>query len=140
VQTIIPRPDHGAMRLTTARYYTPSGRSIQAKGIEPDILVEPAKIEKVAVGETVHEADLRGALKNTDKVAAAAGGRTEAAPANVPPGTTPAAPADAGSVEPLVLGTAEDYQLARALDLLRGVALLGARSKDGKSKRAEVVP
>ena len=38
----------GAMRLTTARYYTPSGRSIQAKGIEPDIVVEPAKIEKVA--------------------------------------------------------------------------------------------
>src|SRR5271169_5775340 len=44
VQTIIPLPGHGAMRLTTARYYTPSGRSIQAKGIEPDIIVEPAKI------------------------------------------------------------------------------------------------
>src|SRR6266850_4263178 len=48
VQTIIPLAGHGAMRLTTARYYTPSGRSIQAKGIEPDILVEPAKIEKTA--------------------------------------------------------------------------------------------
>src|SRR5437868_11440527 len=46
VQTIIPLPGHGAMRLTTARYYTPSGRSIQAKGIEPDIVVEAAKIEK----------------------------------------------------------------------------------------------
>ena len=45
VQTIIPLPGHGAMRLTTARYYTPSGRSIQAKGIEPDIVVEAAKIE-----------------------------------------------------------------------------------------------
>ena len=45
VQTIIPLPGHGAMRLTTARYYTPSGRSIQAKGIEPDIIVEAAKIE-----------------------------------------------------------------------------------------------
>src|SRR5260221_4870576 len=45
VQTIIPLPGHGAMRLTTARYYTPSGRSIQAEGIEADILVEPAKIE-----------------------------------------------------------------------------------------------
>src|SRR5271156_736781 len=44
VQTIIPLPGHGAMRLTTARYYTPSGRSIQAKGIDPDIVVEPAKI------------------------------------------------------------------------------------------------
>src|SRR5712675_1067164 len=67
VQTIIPLAGHGAMRLTTARYYTPSGRSIQAKGIEPDILVEPAKIEKVAQGTIRHEADLRGALKNTDK-------------------------------------------------------------------------
>src|ERR1700722_5073133 len=45
VQTIIPLAGHGAMRLTTARYYTPSGRSIQAKGIEPDIVVEAAKIE-----------------------------------------------------------------------------------------------
>src|SRR5947199_4819465 len=68
VQTIIPLPGHGAMRLTTARYYTPSGRSIQAKGIEPDILVDLAKIEKVTQGAIRHEADLRGALKNTDKV------------------------------------------------------------------------
>ena len=45
VQTIIPLPAHGAMRLTTARYYTPSGRSIQALGIEPDIKVEQAKLE-----------------------------------------------------------------------------------------------
>src|ERR1700726_3953045 len=48
VQTIIPLPGHGAMRLTTARYYTPSGRSIQAKGIDPDIVVEAAKIEKTS--------------------------------------------------------------------------------------------
>src|SRR5229473_2917333 len=45
VQTIIPLAGHGAMRLTTARYYTPSGRSIQAKGIDPDIVVDAAKIE-----------------------------------------------------------------------------------------------
>src|SRR5437763_6843445 len=122
VQTIIPLPGHGAMRLTTARYYTPSGRSIQAKGIDPDIVVEAAKIEKVAQGTIRHEADLRGALKNTDKAPAGTGGNTDAGPANVPPGTTPAPPADSGSVDPLVLGTAEDYQLARALDMLRGVA------------------
>src|SRR6266446_1393453 len=46
VQTIIPLAGHGAMRLTTARYYTPSGRSIQARGIDPDIVVEAAKISK----------------------------------------------------------------------------------------------
>jgi carboxyl-terminal processing protease len=124
VQTIIPLPGHGAMRLTTARYYTPSGRSIQAKGIEPDIYVEPAKIEKVAQGEIRHEADLRGALKNTDKTSDAG------AKQNVPAGTTPAEPADkadSGSVDPLVLGTGQDYQLARALDMLRGVALFNGR-------------
>ena len=117
VQTIVQLPGHGAMRLTTARYYTPSGRSIQAKGIEPDISVEPAKIERLVVAEGRHEADLRGALKNTDKAAGQASGD---APANVPPGTTPAAPVEKGensSVDPLVLGTAEDYQLARALDM-----------------------
>src|SRR5580704_1298173 len=48
VQTIIPLPGHGAMRLTTARYYTPSGRSIQAKGIDPDIVVDAAKIDHPA--------------------------------------------------------------------------------------------
>src|ERR1700739_467843 len=58
VQTIIPLPGHGAMRLTTARYYTPSGRSIQAKGIEPDIIVEAARIEKLAAERGLHEADL----------------------------------------------------------------------------------
>ena len=52
------------MRLTTARYYTPAGRSIQALGIEPDIAVQPAKLEKIAMGKGLHESDLRGALVN----------------------------------------------------------------------------
>src|SRR5579864_4109924 len=124
VQTIVQLPGRGAMRLTTARYYTPSGRSIQAKGIEPDIAVEPAKIEKLVVAEGRHEADLRGALKNTDADAAAANKpQSSDQPANVPPGTTPAEPAESTAVDPNVLGTAQDYQLARALDMLRGVAL-----------------
>jgi carboxyl-terminal processing protease len=130
VQTIIPLPGHGAMRLTTARYYTPSGRSIQAKGIEPDVVVEPAKIEKIAQGVVRHEADLRGALKNTDKPAAQTTtqpGATANPPPNIPPGTTPADKGETPSVDPLVLGTAEDYQLARALDMLRGVALFNGR-------------
>ena len=127
VQTIIQLPGHGAMRLTTARYYTPSGRSIQAKGIEPDIVVEPAKIERVAQGSIRHEADLRGALKNTDQPqgaapAAPAGDQGGTAP-NVPPGTTPAAPPADNAVDPAAIGTTEDYQLARAVDMLRGIAL-----------------
>lgn len=68
VQTIIPLGrGRGAMRLTTARYYTPSGRSIQAEGIEPDLLVEPAKIEKYEPSRTRRtEASLRGHLDNTN--------------------------------------------------------------------------
>jgi carboxyl-terminal processing protease len=128
VQTIIQLPGHGAMRLTTARYYTPSGRSIQAKGIEPDISVEPAKIERLAVAETRHEADLRGALKNTDQTSAAKPKSDTAPGTNVPPGTKPVEPQDNSGVDPAVLGTAADYQLARALDMLRGVALFNSKA------------
>jgi carboxyl-terminal processing protease len=129
VQTIIQLPGHGAMRLTTARYYTPSGRSIQAKGIEPDILVQPAKIENVAQGEVLHEADLRGALKNTDKTTPAAVPADQSAKKpNIPPGTTPAAEPSEDGLDANVLGTPEDYQLARAVDMLRGVALFAHQS------------
>ena len=96
VQTIIPLPGHGAMRLTTARYYTPSGRSIQARGIDPDIIVEAAKIERPA-GET-------DAKKTPTK--------------DDPEGT-----AEQGAVDPSVMGTTDDYQLARTVDMLRGIAL-----------------
>ena len=58
VQTIMPLSGHGAMRLTTARYFTPSGRSIQAKGIEPDILVKQARIETLASPKRRAESDL----------------------------------------------------------------------------------
>jgi len=64
VQTIIPMGNQGAIRLTTARYYTPSGRSIQAQGIDPDIVVEPARLEKVDQPRARRESDLRGALRN----------------------------------------------------------------------------
>jgi carboxyl-terminal processing protease len=129
VQTIIQLPGHGAMRLTTARYYTPSGRSIQAKGIEPDITVEPARIEKLTVAEGRHEADLRGALKNTDPTVAVKTPNATS-PANVPPGTEPAQPSENTAVDPSVMGTAQDYQLARALDMLRGVALFTGKASN----------
>ncbi|HTW54783.1 MAG TPA: S41 family peptidase [Stellaceae bacterium] len=102
VQTIIPLPGHGAMRLTTARYYTPSGRSIQAKGIEPDIIVEAAKIEHPA-GDTSAVAKKEDASKSD-----------------------PDNPEDQATVDPTVIGTPDDYQLARAVDMLRGIALFGA--------------
>jgi carboxyl-terminal processing protease len=140
VQTVLPvKESGGAIRLTTALYYTPSGRSIQATGIEPDVVVEPAKIEKVVVADRLHEADLRGALKNTDAEAlekgkvpptsSAAPSQTEVKatnttkPPNVPPGTKPVAKPEASALDPNLIGTDQDYQLVRAVDLLRGVTL-----------------
>ena len=120
VQTIIQLPGHGAMRLTTARYYTPSGRSIQAKGIDPDIVVEPAKIEKITTGDTRHEADLKGVLKNTDPTAATPAAATGDKPTD---GANP--PAD-DSEDTNAFGGTNDYQLARAVDMLRGISLFGA--------------
>jgi len=64
VQTVIPLGTHGAMRLTTARYYTPSGRSIQATGIEPDVVVHPAKLEEFTDEYGFSEAEYTNALKN----------------------------------------------------------------------------
>jgi len=125
VQTIIQLPGHGAMRLTTARYYTPSGRSIQARGIDPDIVVEPAKIEKIDQPEIRHEADLRGALKNTDPAANTPDKKPDDknAPAK--------SPDDKGAtVDPSVLGTGQDYQLTRAIDLLRGVSMFNSRASN----------
>ena len=100
VQTIIPLPGHGAMRLTTARYYTPSGQSIQAKGIVPDLYVEAANIEHSG-GEA------SAVAKKTDESK-----------------TDPDSAGDEATVDPTVIGTPDDYQLARAVNMLRGIALL----------------
>src|SRR5271165_5444348 len=105
VQTIIPLPGHGAMRLTTARYYTPSGRSIQAKGIDPDIVVEAAKIEKPPE-------------KGEAKVATASDLKRDDSGDGGP---------EQGSVDPSIIGTPADYQLTRAVDMLRGIALFNGR-------------
>jgi carboxyl-terminal processing protease len=105
VQTIIPLPGHGAMRLTTARYYTPSGRSIQAKGIDPDIVVEAAKIEKPPE-------------KGEAKVATASDLKRD---------DSGDSGAEQGSVDPSIMGTPADYQLTRAVDMLRGIALFNGR-------------
>lgn len=127
VQTIMPLSGHGAMRLTTARYYTPSGRSIQATGIDPDILVEPAKVEKLTTPRRTREADLIGALENPEK------DEGDKAPADAKPDAAPkpdaekAAPPAEGnkktSDKKPAAKAPEDYQLARALDLLRGLSL-----------------
>lgn len=124
VQTIIPVNGGGAMRLTTARYYTPSGRSIQALGIEPDIVVQPAKLEKIAAGPSLHEADLKGALVN-DTVKPSDKDKDKDKDKNKADGPDDAD--DDGAVMPKDKSKDAkedppfDYQLARALDLIRGL-------------------
>ncbi len=103
VQTIIPLSGNGAMRLTTSRYYTPSGVSIQATGIEPDIEVPQVRLEQIDAPQLRREADLRGSLD----------AESEEGEASASDG----APDD----------DFQDYQLARALDLLQGLALFQQR-------------
>src|SRR6185437_17107431 len=113
VQTIIPLGGQGALRLTTARYYTPSGRSIQAEGIEPDIKVEQAKLVKIDTGQIRREADLRGALRNDTLPQGQQQGEQQ-------PGQAPNPNALPGTPEGDVTGDqATDFQLSQAYDLLR---------------------
>jgi carboxyl-terminal processing protease len=116
VQTIMPLSGHGAMRLTTARYFTPSGRSIQAKGIDPDIIVKQARIETLDAPKRRFEADLRNALDNGDAKDKKPG---EAKPKAETPD---AKKKEAKDEKP------KDYQLARALDLLRGISLFSSKA------------
>ena len=99
------------MRLTTQRYYTPSGTSIQATGIVPDIEVKQAKLEEVTQPQRRRESDLRGALENGNAP-------SDPEASDLPEG-------EAGENGDVAL---EDYQLARAIDLLRGLALYNKRS------------
>jgi carboxyl-terminal processing protease len=142
VQTIIPLGQgNGAMRLTTARYFTPSGRSIQAEGIEPDIVIEQARIEKLVEGTMKGpartEASLRGHLENpNEKKDDKAGDKKDdkkgdkkapakPAPASEDDDQDEAMPPPAKGKD--AKGNAEiaedDYQLAYALDLIKGLAL-----------------
>jgi carboxyl-terminal processing protease len=118
VQTIIPLGGQGAIRLTTALYYTPSGRSIQAQGIDPDIIIEQSRIEKIDQPKGRRESDLRGNIRNP-QAAPTPGQPPQTAPA---PQATPPADSEDSSVG---VEGAQDYQLARALDLLRGLAFFG---------------
>ena len=114
VQTILPLSDGSAIRLTTAKYYTPKGRSIQNTGIAPDIIIKPEVPKEVKVSPIVREKDLARHLEN------------ELLPreGTPEPGSSPAeedgsSPSDQGITEPQ-----EDTQLKKAVDLLKGWRIL----------------
>ncbi len=115
VQTVMPLRSNGAMRLTTARYYTPSGRSIQALGVAPDIIVEQPRRDANAPAATEDkprrnrtEADLRGRLENDSL--------TEDERAKIE--------AERAAAEEAAKLREEDYQLAYAIDILKGLSVI----------------
>jgi carboxyl-terminal processing protease len=115
VQTILPLPNNSsALKLTTARYFTPSGRSIQAEGVKPDIALEPVKLaeaEQTSIG-LIKEADLSGHLKNV-KV-------DKDKPAEKDAGKDGAKKDD----QSLLNLAKTDYALYEALNMLKGLHIL----------------
>lgn len=112
VQTVIPIPDHGAIRLTTARYYTPSGHSIQNKGIVPDIEVKPAIIEPIKNADKIRsEEQLRRRLENLQE-------KKEKELKSNGKKNDKGADKEAPKSEEL---HKDDFQLQRAIDLIRAL-------------------
>ncbi len=144
VQTIMQVTGGGAIRLTTALYFTPSGRSIQKEGIKPDIEVEPAKIENIQARAGFREENLRRSITNPNAPAAkpedtkpgeakpeartpgttsAPGEKKDDKPVAAPAATPPSGDPDEPPKEPVA-----DYQLLRAVDLIKGISLYNARA------------
>jgi carboxyl-terminal processing protease len=121
VQTILPLGNNTAIKLTTARYYTPGGRSIQAKGIVPDILVEDPSTAALDNTFRLREADLDRHLSNdrqredkTDEIAIKPTSKTQQKNKDT----------DTGKSEISEFGAKNDYQLNQALNLLKGMNIL----------------
>jgi len=131
VQTIMQVTGGGAIRLTTALYFTPSGRSIQKEGIKPDIEVEPAKIENIQQRSNFREENLRRSITNPHEKPAAPpaphakpGDKTDdKAAGQTTPQATPSGDPDEPPKE-----QAADYQLLRAADLIRGISLYSSKA------------
>ena len=107
VQTVLPLAvdDKKAIKLTTALYYTPKGRSIQAEGIQPDIVMQPLKVKPIkANGIQYKEADLEGHLDNSKKSSATKQNKVESAKSK--------------KKNPLLQ---RDYVLSQALNILKGM-------------------
>ena len=100
VQTILPITSRTAVKLTTARYYTPNGRSIQAKGITPDIIVKNLELKAQKDSKMIKESDLKGHLKNNDKKT------------------------DNKILVNKNRKLSEDYQLSEAINLLKGLNII----------------
>jgi carboxyl-terminal processing protease len=121
VQTILPLGNNTAIKLTTARYYTPGGRSIQAKGIVPDILVEDPATAAMDNTFRLREADLDRHLTN-DRQSDDKG--DDAASKSAPKAQPKSKDSDTAKPEIAEFGAKNDYQLNQALNLLKGMNIL----------------
>ncbi|WP_246775171.1 S41 family peptidase [Bradyrhizobium diazoefficiens] len=110
VQTLIPLKGHGAVKLTTALYYTPSGRSIQDEGIAPDVVAEAPKEQQIAGGVVLRESSLTGALANP--------GSLNGNPAQPRAQAAPAKPISSPPIKAELIGKPDDAQLKQALAYL----------------------
>lgn len=119
VQTILPMNNGSAIKLTTARYFTPKGRSIQAKGIVPDIIVDETANGPLDRSLSVKEADLSGHLSNPKEAEAPNKNEGVKVPQNESK--------YAEKFTPIEFGSKDDYQLNQALNLLKGVQIMGRK-------------
>lgn len=124
VQTIKEIPGFGGIKITTARYYTPSGRSIQAKGIEPDVVIPRAKLKELPVIKGFGEDNLPGAIAAEEGKKAKDIKNSKAQPA-VSSGAS-----DSSDSADETNGGKKDYQLNRAMDILRGIAVYNKGRKN----------
>ncbi|HQS83320.1 MAG: hypothetical protein B7Y25_00420 [Alphaproteobacteria bacterium 16-39-46] len=135
VQTVMPLSGYGGLRLTTHLYYTPNGRSIQAKGIEPDIEVTQAKVQIVEdAKETFREENIPGALKvELNRVKQEKIEKEKDKDKNTEDKSLPAQKevSESGNKkEKSMLDPSEDYQLRRAIDLMEGLSIVRSIEKD----------
>ncbi len=124
VQTVLPLPNNTAIKLTTARYFTPSGRSIQAKGIVPDIIIEES-----ANGESGHhlrESDLERHLENSQE---ATGGKDAAKPTTKMQKSKDGDDDKLADFKPVEFAGKNDYQLNQAINLLKGLQIMQNRTQ-----------
>lgn len=135
VQTVIPlSASNGAMRLTTSRYFTPSGRSIQAEGIAPDIIIEQAKLEELNNNPLTSEASLRKHLKNNDHqdesqaTEQSATSNEDTSKKSENSAKSSVQVPDTANKEDGKSVYEKDYQLGRALDLIRAIHIFGKQA------------
>lgn len=130
VQSVVPLPGNSAIKLTTARYYTPEGRSIQAKGIVPDIIVEETPNGN-GTSQRIREADLdRHLMNDRDKDAAKDAPKPQAKPATKPAKDKGGKDeAEEEPVERLEYASKKDHQFQQALNLLKGLQIMQTKAQ-----------